>query len=286
MAWAMRIDLPGLALDAVSVAGLETCIEVPSWKLALDIGRCPPTASRWPTVLFTHAHLDHMGGVANHCATRSMTGMSPPHYAMPYKNVQAFGELLDVWRKLDGSGLPCTFQGVRPGEEVPLGRGRVARAFQAYHRVTAVGWALIEKRKKLLPELVGLPGKELGARRAKGLPIDSVTEHCEMVFCGDTTIEVVEREELVRTARVLVIEATFLDDRVGVERTRKSGHIHLDEIIERADLFENEWIVLNHPSIRYSAAEVTAICKRRLPASLFERVVPMVPGPPWSQHTP
>lgn len=281
----MRVELPGLHLDAVSVAGLETCIEVPTWKLCFDIGRCPPSAPRWPTVLFTHAHLDHMGGVANHCATRSMMGMSPPHYAMPARNVAAFGDLLDAWRRLDGSALACTVQGVRPGDEVKLGQGRLARAFQAYHRVPTVGWALIEQRRKLLPELVGQPGSAIAARRKQGLPIDTAEEHVELVFCGDTTIEVVDREAMVREARVLVIEATFLDERVDVAATRSKGHIHLDEILERADLFENEWIVLNHPSIRYSPGELAAICKRRLPAVLRDRVVPLVPGPPWSSQT-
>lgn len=278
----MKIELPDLELEVVSVAGLETCIQVPSWKLCLDIGRCPPTAPRWPTVLFTHAHLDHMGGVANHCATRAMMGMKPPHYAMPERSVAAFHELLGAWRRLDGSDLPCTVQGVRPGDEVTLGKGKLARAFQAYHRISAVGWALVETRDKLLPELRGRPGTEIAARRQAGLPIHTTEERVELVFCGDTTVEVVDREPMVRTARVLVIEATFLDDRVDVARTRSKGHIHLDEIIERADLFENEVIVLNHPSLRYGPSDIRRICEERLPPSLRERVVPVVPGPPWT----
>jgi ribonuclease Z len=254
----MKLDLPGLRLEAVSVAGLETCIQVPSWKLAFDIGRCPPSAPRWPTVLFTHAHLDHMGGVANHCATRSMMGMAPPHYVMPAKNVDAFGALLDAWRRLDGSPLDCTVQGVVAGDEIQLGQGRIARAFQVYHRVPSVGYALIEQRRKLRPELVGRPGREIAEMRKAGESIDVLEEHIELAFCGDTLIDVVDREPMVRQARVLILEATFLDDRVGVEATRGKGHIHLDEIIDRAELFENKHLVLNHASIRYSADEIRA----------------------------
>ena len=280
----MKMNLPGMVLDAVSVAGLETCIQVPSWKLAFDIGRCPPAAPRWPTVLFTHAHLDHMGGVANHCATRAMMGMSPPRYVMPARNVEAFHDLLDAWRRLDGSELPCEVVGVTPGDVVELGKGRRARVFQAYHRVPTVGYALVETRQKLREDLHGLPGKEIAEARARGERVTRSVERVELAFCGDTLIDVVEREAAVRTARVLVLEVTFLDERVSVEATRSKGHIHLDEVIERADLFENEVIVISHASIRYRPDELRAICAQRLPDGLRDRVIPMVPGPPWARN--
>ena len=52
----------------------------------------------------------------------------------------------------------------------------------------------------------------------------------------------------------MILECTFLDDRVSVAECRAKGHVHLDEIVERADLFENEAILLTHFSARYSAA--------------------------------
>ena len=62
--------LAGILVDGVSVGGVETCIDLPEFKLAFDIGRCPDDAVLRPTILFTHAHMDHMGGVAWHAATR------------------------------------------------------------------------------------------------------------------------------------------------------------------------------------------------------------------------
>ena len=50
---------------------------------------------------------------------------------------------------------------------------------------------------------------------------------------------------------------------------------------ERADLFENEVIVISHASIRYRPDELRAICAQRLPDGLRDRVIPMVSGPPW-----
>jgi ribonuclease Z len=103
-------------------------------------------------------------------------------------------------------------------------------------------------------------------------------ESPEIAFTGDTLIEVVENEEAVRKARLLILEVTFLDDRVSVADCRAKGHVHLDEVIERAELFENEALLFTHFSERYTSAEIAEIIDRRLPPSLRERVTPLLAG--------
>ena len=100
----------------------------------------------------------------------------------------------------------------------------------------------------------------------------------EVAFCGDTLIDVVEREEVVRKARLLILEVTFLDDRVSVEKARASGHVHLRELAERADLFENEALLLTHFSPRYSREEILIALDRGLPPRLRERATPLLAG--------
>ena len=277
----MDLKLAGTSVRAVSVGGMETCIELPSWKLCFDIGRCPPSAVRWPRVLFTHAHIDHMGGVPFHCATRDLLGQSAPEYVVPGENFAGFNALLDAWRSLDRSDMACSVVPVAPGDVVPLGHGREAHVFRAVHRVPAVGYALFAIRKRLKPELVGIPGPELGEMRRQGVAIDDEVRACEVVFCGDTTIDVVDRELDVRTAKLLILEVTFLDDRVPVEAARHKGHIHLDEVIARADKFENDAILMTHFSQRYGRDEIVRILDQRLPAHLRSRVTPLLPEPPW-----
>ena len=119
-----------------------------------------------------------------------------------------------------------------------------------------------------------------GEENLPGERITDEVEAIEFAFTGDTLIEVVEREEMVRTARVLVMECTFLDDRVPVAKSRESGHVHLDELVERVDLFANERILLTHFSARYSRREITEILERRLPESLKARVTALLPPLP------
>jgi ribonuclease Z len=99
----------------------------------------------------------------------------------------------------------------------------------------------------------------------------------EIAFTGDTLIEVVEQEEVVRRARLLILECTFLDERVSVAESRAKGHVHLDEIAARAELFENEAILLTHFSPRYSSEEVRRLIREKLPPRLLERVTPFLP---------
>ena len=49
---------------------------------------------------------------------------------------------------------------------------------------------------------------------------------------------------------------TFLDAQVTVAQARGKGHVHLDEVLERTDLFENEALVFTHFSLRHTREEI------------------------------
>lgn len=264
----------GHELVGVSVGGLRTRFELPGWGLCFDQGTSSTTAIRLRNVLITHAHVDHLGGIARHCATRHLLSMKRPRYYLPAENEEAFHALLDAWRRLDRSELPCEVIPVRPGDHLPLGGNKSVRVFRSVHRVPSVGYALCRANKKLKPEFVGLEGPEIGRLRKEGREVDDVREVVEVAFCGDTTIDVVDREALVRDARLLLLECTFVDDKVSVERARGQGHVHLDELVERAHLFNNEHIFLTHFSDRYGQRDIQEALDQRLPEVLRGRVEP------------
>jgi ribonuclease Z len=271
--------LAGISIEGLSIGGLETCIDLPELKLAFDIGRCPPAAVARPTILFTHAHMDHMGGVAYHAATRELFGMAPPTYVVPRENAEAFEELCAAWRKLDRSDLPHHTVAIAPGEEHALPNRMVARPFRSPHRVPCQGYALYSKKRRLKARYHGLSSNEIRDLRAQiGDEVTELVETVEIAFTGDTLIEVVEREEVVRKARVLVIEVTFVDDRVSVEECRSKGHVHLREVAERAELFQNEALLFTHFSARYKSDEIVAALDRELPPELRARVTPLLDG--------
>ncbi|HHO52971.1 MAG TPA: hypothetical protein ENK18_19365 [Deltaproteobacteria bacterium] len=279
----MRLSAAGIELDAVSVGGLETCIQVPSWRLAFDLGRCPPSAARQRTVCFTHAHIDHMGGIATHLGLRDLWRMPPARYLVPGEYLEDVQALLALWRRLDRSELPAEIVPVAPGDVIELGRGRRVHVFRSFHRIPTVGYALERTRQKLRAELVGLPGEQIGAMRAAGEVITEEVCGIEVAFCGDTTAAVIDREPLVRRAKVLVLECTFLDEPGSHERALRSGHVDLGAIAERAELLEAvEAIVLTHFSARYHREQICGAIERTLPPELRARVQPLLSEPPWS----
>lgn len=271
--------LAGIEVAGVSIAGLETSIDFPEWKLCFDLGRAQYFALARSTVLFTHPHMDHLGAIGWHCATRAMRGMRPPTYVVGREYVAPLAQLFEAWRELDGSKLPHTLVPLAPGEDFELGHQRFARAFRSYHRVPCQGYVLLERRQKLREEFRALSGPQIVARRAAGdTGLFEQQELPLLAFCGDTLIEVLEREEVLRRVKLLVLECSFVDEAVSVEETRAMGHVHLDEIVERAELFGNEHVLLTHFSERYTSAEIVAALDRKLPPALRAKVTPLLAG--------
>lgn len=223
--------------------------------------------------------MDHLGGIAWHCATRALRGMPPPTYVVPRAVVDEVRELFRVWRTLDRSDLEHELVGAEPGDEVPVGKNLVARPFRTFHPVACQGYAIWSRKKKLKPEYAGLSTKEIQDLVVRQqVEVSEPIETPELAFTGDTLIDALEREEVMRRARVLVMEVTFLDDRVSVSESRAMGHVHLDEVIARADLFENEALVLTHFSSRYDRTEIRALLDERLPPTLRDRAMPLLTG--------
>jgi len=275
----VRVLLDDLEVRGISTGGIETCLEVPSWKLAFDLGRCTGTTIGCGTVLFTHAHADHMGAVALHVARRALRRAPPPRYLVPRENEDDFNAMLDAWRRLDSSDLPCTVEATGPGDEVRVRKDLVAQVFPTQHRVPSQGYHLFSERRKLREELIGLGPDELRERREAGEEVAWVQRVSELAFCGDTRFEVVEREEHLRSAARLMLECTFLDERVTVEQAREMGHVHLDEVVEGAALLEGVGaLLLTHLSARYRPGEAEAIVRAKLPPDLLARTQLFLPS--------
>jgi ribonuclease Z len=260
-----------------SIAGLETCIEVPTLKLLLDLGSCSRTAVNQPLVLLSHGHLDHMGAIAQHAARRSLLGMKPGTYVVPAAIVEQVERLFNAAGDLDGQVIPRRVIALAPGQEEPLGKGRWLRAFETFHRVPSQGYTVWETRSRLRDEFRDLPGVKLGELRRQGVVLDESEQVPLLSFTGDTRVEVLERTPELQQTECLVIESSFLDELVPVDQAREMGHIHLDELVERRELLPRTDVVFSHFSARYSMADVERLLQQKLPDEL-RSVVRALPG--------
>jgi ribonuclease Z len=262
----------GLKLQGVTRGGVETCVMVPAVGCMFDVGMCPPGALKYATILVSHGHADHLGGLPYLVSQRGLMRAPPADVHMPEEVVPHMRQILAAWSAIEGFTLQVELHGHAPGDRVKVARDVTAVALRTVHRVPSIGWLLERATHRLRPEFAGREGRELAMLRASGVAITDT--HVEPLLCvtGDTQIEFFDRHPLVQRCRVLVHEVTSWDDRRGVAETRRWGHTHVDELIARSEQFTGEALVLVHRSMRHTRREVEAIVRTRFPAAVQGRV--------------
>jgi ribonuclease Z len=269
------MKLAGLTVSGVSVGGMETSIRLRELGFCFDVGRADRDAVNCETVLFTHGHVDHFAGVFAHVAARGLRGMRPPTYVVPPHLAEPLHQLLELWRGIDRADLACKVVPLGPGEELVHRQNLRIRPFAVSHFGPAQGYGVWEVKRKLMPRYRELTHDEVRALRATGEEVTEPVETPLVAFSGDARSDVLD-EPVMRSAKLAIFEVTFLDELVSVESARSKGHTHLDEVLERAEHFRNEAILMTHFSSRYNPERVRAILAERLPASLRARAVPFL----------
>jgi ribonuclease Z len=150
------------------------------------------------------------------------------------------------------------------------------RGHRATHRVAARGYEFLEVRHHLRPEFAGRD--DIGELRRRGERVAEEYRQPLLFYTGDTDRGILESNDALYRAEVLIIECSFIADG-HQERAAKYRHIHFDDLAEFADRFENRMIVLTHFSRRYSRAEILDEIRRRCPLVLRERIRLALPEP-------
>ena len=268
-------------IRGVSVGGVYTSLAVHELGLLFDVGIPARSLATTDTILLSHGHVDHIGALPALLGIRALHGKpKPPRVIMPAEIVGDLTAALAALAKLQRWPLAIDAVGMNPGDELELRGDLRVRAVRTFHPVPSLAYIVTRRVSKLRPEFRDLPGPEIAARRRAGEAMLDHDDRLELAYATDTLVSVLDHSPELYTARVLVIEATFLDERKSLEAARAGCHIHLDELVERADKFQNEAIVMMHCSQLYRPDEVAAILDKRLPPELRKKIVPFVPDTP------
>lgn len=262
----------------ISLGGVYTSLHVPELDVLFDCGVALRTAAGVGTLCLSHGHADHVGGLTALLGIRGLQQTKKPlRVLMPAEIVETLVTALLAMSELQRWPLDIEAVGMAPGDMVPLRGDLWVRAMRTFHPVPSLAFQVVRRTQKLKPEHAAMPGPEIAVRRKAGAPLFDTVEHAELAYATDTLIQAVDHAPELLASKVLVLESTFLDGRKTLEAARAGCHVHLDEVIERADRFTMPHLVLMHISQLYQPAEVGPILDARLPPDLRARTQVLLP---------
>ncbi len=258
-------------LAGYSVAGEETVIIAPELDCAFDIGKCPREALTVNHVLLSHGHMDHIAGLPYYFSQRDFQGIANGTALVEESLVEPLENLMRAWGEVEGHVPPHRIVPMRDGEDYEIRRGLVARAFAVRHLRNSLGYSVVDVRKKLKEEYLGLSGPEIVELKKKGVEITNRVEVPLVAFLGDTGKCNYSHLPHVAKAKVLLLECTFFDED-HAKRARLGKHLHVNDLPEVLEGMDNERIVIIHVTRRTHMGQARKRLRATLPKDILKRV--------------
>lgn len=262
------VTFKDISVEGWSRAAVQTYWRIPEWKIGFDFGAQPWSFMGTPTWFVSHPHMDHIVNLPVYVARRRMMKMDPPTIYLPESTVDTVERILRLYSRLDRGRLPCTLLPLTPGMEIELSRELVLTTSATRHTVPSIGFVVWERRRKLRPEFAGMPGDKIRDLRMAGTDVTWEMRIPRLAYLGDSAPEGLDACPAMYQAEVLIMEITFVAPSHRKDKIHKFGHMHLDDVRERRDRFQNELIIGSHFSTRYNCSQIERCVRKALPDML------------------
>jgi len=193
--------------------------------------------------------------------------------------VQKVEEIVKSWQKAEGRRDTYQIVGVQEGTPYPLVGNWFFVPLAVPHTLPALAFLLYRKRSILKPEYANLSPGEISKKiQEKENPTETIEEPI-FAYTGDMEIQGLDIHPILYKVRILVLECTFIHalHPTKKEWREKEGHISWEEIVERKEKFENEWIILTHFSQRYPPEQIFRHIQKTVPREILPRLRLWIP---------
>jgi len=268
----LSMHYAGLTIDGYSRAAVQSYWRIAELKLGFDLGAQPWDFMSLPRTFISHPHLDHIAAIPAYVARRRMMKMERPTLYLPDYALSTVDQMLKVFTRLDRGRMPCELVPLRENQEIDLTRELLVTTHAMKHSIPALGFIVWEKRRKLKAQFANWTGDQIRDARLSGVEVTSETRTPLVAYTGDTAPAGLDRNPDMFRAKILITEMTFLAPDHRKDLIHKDGHMHLDDFVERKDLFQNERIICGHFSVRYNKPQINRWVDRALPGRLDGRL--------------
>jgi len=262
-----RLELPTswgpLTLIGGSRAGEGTLLMLPQLRVALDIGRPHRKLPSMSTLCISHGHSDHLNALAFWAGQRALNAMKGGKILAPSVIAPKLREILRIHAEMEGAAAyDVEVQAVEEASIHALRANFQIEFFDVPHRIPSLGSRLLWSRKQLRPEFRDKPRQELDALRAAGEKLSCEESTAILSYAADCGVEIFSRPEKL-SAEVLLLECSFWDE-TDLDRARRFGHLHINDILQHLPLISCRHMVLLHASRRYRLGEILQRIDSRL----------------------
>lgn len=253
-----KIKNTDFTLIGFSVAALRTNFYLKELNIMFDGGL---SSNYLPSHVFvTHLHTDHIANCPWHFNPGNIEintkFYTPQHTGIRlHKFLEAShpyqGEITEINQQSQLDGTFSVIE-VEDGKNIEIeikGNKYILEIIRCYHTVRCTSYGLIQIKKKLRQEYLGLKGAEIKKLKEGGIEItENVLSPC-FLYIGDTGKEILLDSRLLKYSTIM-IECTFLEN-TEIERADETKHMHWQTLKPYILTNSNITFILYHFSSRY-----------------------------------
>lgn len=282
----LKLIVMKLTITGYSTALFSTWYFVEELGLLLDAGdglsaALLQKARKIKHVFISHPDRDHLTGLLQFGQLNARDGFPKIFYP---KDSGSFPALANFMQQFDRHVEGTIWQGLDQYDEIYIKNNILVKSIRNEHIeapkeiIKSLSFEVIEVKRKLKKAFLEKTADELQQiRQQEGK--DYLTEEVRqsiLSYSGDTPVRDFDRW---KASKILIHEATFLEQPKQTGGRKKNEHSLLEEVIEMVAASEVEQLILGHFSSRYSPEQIDhAILDLREKYGLAIPIYRVLPG--------